>query len=152
MRGPGGLGRSALSTEAEITALEWKFFPTDLQWGNVGQLFSDDNVPMAGYGLARIPCKHADKVFYGIVGTLMIPGAVTFIPSFIVVSSLGWVGSLRGLIIPTLFSGFAAFLFRQYFLGFPRELEGGSGGPRRPLRYVLADRRTEQPARSCHWS
>jgi multiple sugar transport system permease protein len=39
------------------------------------------------------------------------------------VSSLGWVSSLRGLIIPGLFSGFTAFLFRQYFLNFPRELE-----------------------------
>jgi multiple sugar transport system permease protein len=139
--------RNALSTEADITAVDWKFFPTDLQWGNVKELFNDENVPMAralynsavvgilgtggqlllasmaGYGLARIPYKHADKVFYAVMATLMIPAAVSFIPSFIVVSSLGWVSTLRGLIIPTLFSGFAAFLFRQYFLGFPKELE-----------------------------
>ncbi|MEU4194004.1 carbohydrate ABC transporter permease [Kribbella sp. NPDC026611] len=139
--------RNALSSEADITAPDWTLFPAHLQWGNLRQLFADTEVPiaralynsavvgilgtagqlllasMAGYGLARIPYKHADKIFYAIVATLMIPGAVTFIPSFIVVSSLGWVSSLRGLIIPTLFSGFAAFLFRQYFLGFPRELE-----------------------------
>ncbi|MGW7686819.1 carbohydrate ABC transporter permease [Kribbella sp. NPDC054772] len=139
--------RNALSTEADITAPTWTLFPSHLQWGNISELFNDTTVPMAralynsavvgilgtagqlllasmaGYGLARIPYKHADKIFYAIVATLMIPGAVTFIPSFIVVSSLGWVSSLRGLIIPTLFSGFAAFLFRQYFLGFPRELE-----------------------------
>ncbi|MFD7157325.1 carbohydrate ABC transporter permease [Kribbella sp. NPDC059898] len=139
--------RNALSTEADITAPTWTLFPSHLQWGNISELFNDTTVPMAralynsavvgvlgtagqlllasmaGYGLARIPYRHADKIFYAIVATLMIPGAVTFIPSFIVVSSLGWVSSLRGLIIPTLFSGFAAFLFRQYFLGFPRELE-----------------------------
>ena len=139
--------RNALSTEADITAANWKFFPTHLQWGNIGELFNDENVPMAralynsavvgilgtggqlllasmaGYGLARIPYRHADKVFYAIVATLMIPAAVSFIPSFVVVSSLGWVSTLRGLIIPTLFSGFATFLFRQYFLGFPKELE-----------------------------
>ncbi len=139
--------RNALSTEADITAPDWKFFPTDLQWGNIGELFNDETVPMAralynsavvgilgtggqlllasmaGYGLARIPYRHADKVFYAVMATLMIPAAVSFIPSFIVVSSLGWVSTLRGLIIPTLFSGFAAFLFRQYFLGFPKELE-----------------------------
>jgi multiple sugar transport system permease protein len=139
--------RNALSTEADITAPDWTLFPSDLQWGNISELFNDTQVPiaramynsavvgilgtagqlllasMAGYGLARIPYRHADKVFYAIVATLMIPGAVTFIPSFIVVSSLGWVSTLRGLIIPTLFSGFAAFLFRQYFLNFPRELE-----------------------------
>jgi len=78
---------------------------------------------MAGYGLARIPYKHANKVFYAIVVTLMIPGAVTFVPSYVLVSWLGWVSTLRGLIIPGLFSGFAAFLFRQYFLNFPKELE-----------------------------
>jgi multiple sugar transport system permease protein len=139
--------RNALSTEADITAPDWTLFPKSLQWGNLSELFDDTTVPMgralynsavvgilstggqlllasmAGYGLARIPYKHADKIFYAIVATLMIPAAVTFIPSFIVVSSLGWVSTLRGLIIPTLFSGFAAFLFRQYFLGFPRELE-----------------------------
>lgn len=139
--------RNALSTEADITAPTWTLFHSQLQWGNIPELFNDTQVPMAramynsavvgvlgtagqlllasmaGYGLARIPYRHADKIFYAIVATLMIPGAVTFIPSFIVVSSLGWVSSLRGLIIPTLFSGFAAFLFRQYFLGFPRELE-----------------------------
>ncbi|GAB3924989.1 carbohydrate ABC transporter permease [Kribbella albertanoniae] len=139
--------RNALSTEADITAPDWTLFPKDLQWGNISELFSNTEVPiaramynsavvgilgtggqillasMAGYGLARIPYRHADKVFYAVVATLMIPGAVTFIPSFIVVSSLGWVSTLRGLIIPTLFSGFAAFLFRQYFLNFPKELE-----------------------------
>ncbi|WBQ02172.1 carbohydrate ABC transporter permease [Kribbella sp. CA-293567] len=139
--------RNALATEADITGVDWKFFPTELQWGNFGELFADENVPMAralynsavvgvlgtggqlllasmaGYGLARIPYKHAGKVFYAVMATLMIPAAVSFIPSFVVVSSLGWVSTLRGLIIPTLFSGFAAFLFRQYFLGFPREME-----------------------------
>jgi multiple sugar transport system permease protein len=139
--------RNALSTDAEITGENWKFFPTDIQWGNVSELFTDDTVPfaqslwnsaivatlhtvgvllvcsLAGYGLARIPYKHANKVFYAVLGTLMVPTAVTFVPSFVLVSSLGWVDTYRGLIIPGLFSGFTCFLFRQYFLGFPRELE-----------------------------
>jgi N,N'-diacetylchitobiose transport system permease protein len=53
----------------------------------------------------------------------MVPAAVTFIPSFVLVSTLGWISTLRGLIVPVLFSAFATFLFRQYFLGFPHELE-----------------------------
>ncbi|MFE9876122.1 carbohydrate ABC transporter permease [Streptomyces sp. NPDC005784] len=141
------LVRNSLSTDAEITGENWQFFPTDLKWGNIGELFDDPTVPfarslwnsavvgvlhtlgtllvcsLAGYGLARIPYKHANKVFYGVLVTLMVPSAVTFVPSFVLVSSLGWVDSLRGLIIPGLFSGFTCFLFRQYFLGFPRELE-----------------------------
>ncbi|WP_370592989.1 carbohydrate ABC transporter permease [Streptomyces sp. NBRC 110028] len=139
--------RNALSTDPDITGEDWAFFPTDLQWGNVKELFDDPSVPfaralwnstvvavlhtlgtllvcsLAGYGLARIPYKHANKVLYTVLFTLMVPAAVTFVPSYVLVSSLGWVSSLRGLVIPGLFSGFTAFLFRQYFLGFPKELE-----------------------------
>ncbi|MGW4195879.1 carbohydrate ABC transporter permease [Streptomyces sp. NPDC005004] len=139
--------RNGLSTERDITSPEWTFFPRDLRWDNVHELFADTSVPfarsllnsaliavattlgtlllasLAGYGLARIPYRHANKVFYGVLGTLLIPAAVTFVPSFVMVSSLGWISTLRGLIVPTLFSAFACFVFRQYFLGFPRELE-----------------------------
>ncbi|MDX6351829.1 MAG: multiple sugar transport system permease protein [Streptomyces sp.] len=139
--------RNALSTDKDIMGAEWQWWPSDVQWGNVKELFDDPSVPflhslwnsmliavlmtvgtllvcsLAGYGLARIPYRHANKIFYLVLATLMVPSAVTFVPSFVLVSSLGWVSSLRGLVIPGLFSGFTAFLFRQYFLGFPRELE-----------------------------
>lgn len=141
------LVRNGLSSEQDITSPAWTFFPREVRWGNVRELFDDPSVPfarsllnsgliavattlgtlllasLAGYGLARIPYRHADKVFYGILGTLLVPAAVTFVPSFVLVSSLGWISTLRGLIVPTLFSAFACFVFRQYFLGFPRELE-----------------------------
>jgi multiple sugar transport system permease protein len=78
---------------------------------------------MAGYGLARIPYRWATPIFYAILVTLMIPPAVTFIPSFIIVSQLRWVDTYQGIIVPVLFSGFTTFLFRQYFLNFPRSLE-----------------------------
>ncbi|MEV6291236.1 carbohydrate ABC transporter permease [Streptomyces sp. NPDC051896] len=141
------LVRNGLSSEQDITSPEWTFFPREVRWGNVRELFDDPSVPfarsllnsaliavattlgtlflasLAGYGLARIPYRHANKVFYGILGTLLVPAAVTFVPSFVLVSSLGWISTLRGLIVPTLFSAFACFVFRQYFLGFPRELE-----------------------------
>ncbi|MEU6144018.1 carbohydrate ABC transporter permease [Streptomyces sp. NPDC047081] len=138
--------RNALSTDPEITGENWKLLPS-FQWSNISELFDDPTVEfgrsmvnslvvavsttlgtllvcsLAGYGLARIPYKHANKVFYAVLATLMVPTAVTFVPSFVLVSSLGWVDTYRGLIIPGLFSGFTCFLFRQYFLGFPKELE-----------------------------
>ncbi|MEU5597763.1 carbohydrate ABC transporter permease [Streptomyces sp. NPDC020298] len=138
--------RNALSTDPEITGENWKLLPS-FQWGNITELFDDPTVEfgksmvnslvigvlttfgtllvcsLAGYGLARIPYRHANKVFYLVLATLMVPTAVTFVPSFVLVSSLGWVDTYRGLIIPGLFSGFTCFLFRQYFLGFPKELE-----------------------------
>ncbi|WP_119287193.1 carbohydrate ABC transporter permease [Streptomyces sp. YIM 130001] len=141
------LVRNGLSSESDITSPEWTFFPSSLRWGNIKELFDDTSVPfarsllnssliavattlgtlllasLAGYGLARIPYRHANKVFFAILGTLMVPASVTFVPTFVLVSSLGWVSTMRGLIVPTLFSAFACFIFRQYFLGFPRELE-----------------------------
>lgn len=139
--------RNALSTDADITSPEWTFFPSTLHWGNFAELFGDPTVPMArslvnsivisvtqtvgvlllsgmaGYGLARIHVRYANAVFYAVMGTLLIPAAITFVPSFVLVSTLGWISTLRGLIIPGLFQGLATFLFRQYFLGFPKELE-----------------------------
>ncbi|MFG2399115.1 carbohydrate ABC transporter permease [Streptomyces lydicus] len=141
------LVRNGLASERDITAPDWTFFPHALQWSNLTEVFRDPNLPLgrallnstliavsttagtvalaslAGYGLARIPYRHANVVFYAILGTLMVPAAVTFVPSFVLVSTLGWISTLRGLIIPTLFSAFACFIFRQYFLGFPKELE-----------------------------
>lgn len=141
------LVRNGLATDAEITAPDWRPLPTQLRWENLRDLFNDPTVPMArslvnstvvavlqttgtlllsgmaGYGLARIPYRRANLVFYAVLVTLMIPSAITFVPTFVLVSTLGWVSDLRGLIVPGLFSGFATFLCRQYFLNFPRELE-----------------------------
>lgn len=140
--------RNALSTERQITAVDgWSWFPSSPQWGNLSEVFSSQSVPlarsmlnslviavtqtvgvllvsaMAGYGFARSTVRYADKVFYLVLATLLIPAAVTFVPTFVMVSSLGWVSTLRGLIVPGLFQALATFLFRQYFLGFPKSLE-----------------------------
>ena len=139
--------RNALSKDTDITAPGWKLFPKQLHWENFAELFTDPSVnivralansaiiavlqtagilllcSMAGYGLARIPYRWANPIFYATLVTLMIPPAVTFIPSFIIVSQLRWVDTYQGIIVPVLFSGFTTFLFRQYFLNFPRSLE-----------------------------
>ncbi|MEC3975300.1 carbohydrate ABC transporter permease [Amycolatopsis sp. H20-H5] len=139
--------RNGLATRAEITAPNWTLFPSTLHWENLGQLFSLQDVPfarsllnsvvvsvlqtigllivcsLAGYGLARIPYQHSKAMLYAVIATLMIPTSVTFVPSFVVVSTLGWLSDLRGLVIPGLFSAFSVFLFRQYFVDFPLELE-----------------------------
>lgn len=139
--------RNGLASRADLTSPQWTFFPSTVHWENFSRLFSSEDVPfgrsllnsvvvatlqtlgllvicsLAGYGLARIPYRHSGIVFYAVLATLMIPTSVTFVPSFVVVSSLGWLSDFRGLVIPGLFSAFSVFLFRQYFLDFPRELE-----------------------------
>lgn len=139
--------RNAFATDREITGVDWTIVPSSLRWENLGEVFADPTAnfaramfnsafiavaqtvgtvllsSMAGYALARIPFRYATPIFYAVLLTLMVPPAVTFVPSFIIVSRLGWVNSYQGIIVPVLFSGFTAFLFRQYFLNFPRELE-----------------------------
>ena len=139
--------RNGLAERSELTARDWTFFPRSLHWENFTELLSGKEIPLvrslvnstvvavlqtvgqlvlcslAGYGLARIRYRHANKVLYAVVASLMVPTAVTFVPSFVVVSSLGWISDLRGLVVPGLFSALTVFLFRQYFLDFPTELE-----------------------------
>lgn len=139
--------RNAFATSQELAAARWAWLPADPTLDNLRQLFANDNVQlarsllnslvvavvqtaatvvisaMAAYGLARIPSRWSRAVLVLTVLTLMVPAAVTFVPSFVMVSSLGWISSYRGLIIPVLFSAFATFLFRQHFVAFPRELE-----------------------------
>ena len=139
--------RNGFSSDRLLARATWHWWPDDVSLTSLRELFANDDVRMArsllnsavvavvqtvatvlisalaGYGLARIDSR-ANRVVLGLtVLTLMVPAAVTFIPSFVIVSTLGWISSLRGLIIPVLFSAFATFLFRQFFLGFPRELE-----------------------------
>lgn len=78
---------------------------------------------IAGYALARLPSRWASPVFYLVVLTLAIPSITVFVPRYLVIANLGWLNTYQGLMIPGLFSAFDVFLFRQFFLEFPRELE-----------------------------
>jgi ABC-type glycerol-3-phosphate transport system permease component len=51
--------------------------------------------------------------------SLMVPFVVTYIPNYLTVASLGLIGTLPGMILPLLGSGYAAFLLRQHFKTFP---------------------------------
>ena len=78
---------------------------------------------LAAYSFARIPFPGRDRLFLVYLATLMVPGQVTIIPNFLVVSWLGWNNTYLALIIPAAFSAFGTFLLRQFFLSIPVELE-----------------------------
>jgi len=139
--------RNALMSDEQITASHWLWFPARPHFENFQTLFADKTAPMlvglvnsaiiavvtlilqmlfssmAGYALARIPAKGRNAVFAVILATLMIPSAVTFVPTFAVVAALGGVNTRWGIIAPSLFSAFSTFLFRQFYLKFPAEIE-----------------------------
>lgn len=78
---------------------------------------------MAAYAFARLNFYGRDKLFYGYLATLMIPGAVTMIPIFILLRMLGWIDTYRALILPGIFTAYGTFMLRQFFLTLPKELE-----------------------------
>jgi multiple sugar transport system permease protein len=77
---------------------------------------------MLGYALAMLDFKGKKALFGVVMGTLMIPGVVTFVPLFVLVANIGLIDSLPGLILPFLAAPFGVFLMRQFFLGLPRDL------------------------------
>jgi multiple sugar transport system permease protein len=78
---------------------------------------------MAGYAFSRLSFPGRDKLFLGYLATLMIPGAVTMIPVFILLRQLGWVDTYKALILPGIFTAYGTFMLRQFFMTLPRELE-----------------------------
>jgi multiple sugar transport system permease protein len=77
---------------------------------------------MLGYALAMLDFKGKKILFTVVMGTLMIPGVVTFVPLFVLVANIGLINTLPGLILPFLAAPFGVFLLRQFFLGLPRDL------------------------------
>jgi multiple sugar transport system permease protein len=77
---------------------------------------------MLGYALAKLDFPGKRVIFVLVLGTLMIPGVVTFVPLFVLVSNLGMVNTFPGLIFPFLAGPFGVFLMRQFILSLPDEL------------------------------
>ena len=92
---------------------------------------------MAGYVFARLTFPGKNLIFFSLLATMMVPFEVLVLPIFIFVRAfplaggnnlfgqggIGLINSYGGIIFPNLISVFGIFIFRQFFLGFPREIE-----------------------------
>ena len=139
---------TSLKTRAEVFTYPPVFIPEVPQWDNYLQvfqafpfaryalntafvtvtvtIFQTLTSAMAAYAFARLIFPGRDRLFLLYLGTMMIPGVVTLIPSYILMTDkfLGWIDSFAALIVPfSLGSAFNTFLIRQFFLSLPRELE-----------------------------
>ena len=138
---------TALKTPQELLKGIESFFPKDPQWENfvtavtqipflmylknsliivilvmIGTVFS---ATTAAYAFAKLRWKGRDKWFVVMLATLMLPIQVILIPTYIMYSKIGWLGTRLPLIVPAFFGGGAAFyifLLRQFFKGVPKEL------------------------------
>lgn len=78
---------------------------------------------MAAFSFARINFSGKKVVFPILLITLIIPGEVMLLPSYLLIKNLGLMDNYLALILPALGGAFGIFYLRQSFLGIPRELE-----------------------------
>ncbi len=78
---------------------------------------------LTAYGFARLEFPGRDFLFVLVLTTIMIPGEVTLIPTFLIMRDLGWLDTYHALIWPAGASVFGVFLLRQFFQAIPREIE-----------------------------
>jgi multiple sugar transport system permease protein len=134
----------SFKTTAELRSLPPTWIPENPTLQNYRDLFERLNFPryffnstvvaaavtagnlvfgsMLGYALAKLDFPGKRILFLLVLGTLMVPGIVTFVPLFVLVSNLGLVNTHPGLILPFLAGPFGVFLMRQFIMGIPDEL------------------------------
>lgn len=137
---------TSLKDQQGIFALPIRWIPDPIRWENYEQVWTRIALwrgfansfliasvttvtevfvsAAAGYAFARMRFPGRQAMFLLLLATMMIPGVVTLIPSFILFRWLGWINTYWPLIVPLFFgSAFATFLARQFFATLPVELE-----------------------------
>lgn len=77
---------------------------------------------LGGYGFAKFEFPAKKNLFAILLATMIIPGAVMMVPSFVIMRKLGWVDSFLPLIVPGAANAFGIFFFRQYISSINDEL------------------------------
>ncbi len=135
---------SSFKPEAEVRAVPPTWWPETVTTENYRQLFTKLDFPryflnsaivavavavgnmvfcsMLGYALAKLDFPGKRLVFAVVLGTLMVPGVVTFVPLFVLTTNIGLTNTLPGMILPFLAGPFGVFLMRQFVMSLPDEL------------------------------
>jgi multiple sugar transport system permease protein len=122
------------------------FWPTDFQLKNYVNVINSPNIrfllffwnsikiagavtlgtlltcSMAAFAFARLRFPAKNTIFFLFLSTMMIPGTVVLIPTFIIISRMSLLDSHLALILPGLTSAFGIFLLRQQFMSLPEAL------------------------------
>ena len=131
------LAISAFKSQSQIFATPPQWIPSPLEWRNFVDIFRETHLlrafvnsvviaaghvtlalflcSLAGYAFAKYPnAPGAKKLFAFVLGTMMIPHAVTLIPMFVILMKLQMVNTYWAMIIPGAASAFGIFWMRQY--------------------------------------
>jgi multiple sugar transport system permease protein/sn-glycerol 3-phosphate transport system permease protein len=129
---------SSLKSSEELLKPVPTLWPAHFQWHNYadalkmapfGQYFFNTIVmtlgimvlqlgigSFAAYGFSKGSFPGRDILFIGVLGALMIPIQVTFVPIYVMVARLKWINTFAGLIVPNAVSAYTIFMLRQTFM------------------------------------
>jgi len=152
----------ALKDPAELHLIPPTWFPRKVRWENfveVGQVIpfyryvgntaiitilgmvgGIVSASLVGYGFSSFRFRGRNFWFTVLLATMILPGEVTLIPTYMIFHYLGWVNTYKPLIVPHYFGGgaFSVFLFRQFFASIPKELNDAAKiDGCEPFRYYL---------------
>jgi len=139
----------SLKTPNEIAVSSPWALPQNLTWDNFSKVLSNPNVSfqlffrntlfiavmstlgvlvssaLVAYPFARLQFRGRDRLFILLLSTMMLPGVVLMIPTYLLYKELRWIDTFFPLWVPAWFGGgaFNIFLMRQFFMGIPRELD-----------------------------
>ncbi len=135
---------SSFKPEAEVRAVPPTWWPETLTLDNYDRLFTQLDFPtyfmnsvivavavtvgnmvfcsMLGYALAKLQFPGKRALFVIVLGTLMVPFVVQFVPLFVLTTKMGLSNTLLGMILPFVAAPFGVFLMRQYISSLPDEL------------------------------
>lgn len=78
---------------------------------------------LAAYAFARLEFPFKNALFMLVLLQMMVPSQIFILPQYMIVSRLGWLDSVKALVLPGVVSTFGTFLLRQVFMGLPKDLE-----------------------------
>jgi len=78
---------------------------------------------MAAYAFARLRFPGKGIIFGFMLASMMLPGAVTLIPSYILIAKLSWINKFYSLVFPGIVTAFGIFLLTQFLKAVPKDLE-----------------------------
>jgi multiple sugar transport system permease protein len=107
-----------------VQPLMWKWIQNSFLISVLVAMGAVVSSSIVAYGFSRFANKYRDRLFPIVLLTLMIPPSIMMIPSYVLFTKLGWIDTWLPLIVPAWLGGaYYIFLFRQFFLTIPRELD-----------------------------
>ncbi len=113
--------RQVLANVAEFPVWRWTGNSLFISLSVTALVLTVDS--LAAFAYSRLRWKGRDKVFAVLVATMLVPGQVLLIPTYLLIRGLHWFDTYAALIVPAGAGAFGVFLLRQFFLTIPTELE-----------------------------